>query len=66
MTKTIIANLAPDEKSAIDVISHWLDMSFRGRSNRQKKDTIISPRTLKTVKYNGKTKLLGVVKIDKL
>lgn len=66
LTKTIIANLAPDEKSAVDVISHWLDMSFRGRSNRQKKDTIISPRTLKTVKYNGKTKLLGAVKIDKL
>lgn len=67
LTKTLVMALADRKEEAVDFIRDLLDMNFNGKKTKHngKKDTKISPRTLKATKYKGNTILMGVAKIYK-
>ena len=66
LSKTIVAALAPEanKKEAVNFVRNILDINFTGKNaHNGKNDTVISPRTLKATRYNGKIMLTGVGKI---
>lgn len=65
LSKTILALLAPDAKAAKDAIKILLDKSFKGHKHFMR-DKVISPRTLKCTKYNGKLLLMGLAEVRHL
>lgn len=65
--KTLVMALAPSRREAVNFVRDILDINFSNERNKHdgRKDTKISPRTLKATRYNGKTMLMGVGRIYK-
>ena len=62
LSKTLLAMLAPNAEQAKDAIKVLLDKSFKKHMG----DKIISPRTLKCTKYQGKLMLMGLAEVRKV
>ena len=64
LSKTLLAMLAPNAYQAKDAIKVLLDKSFK--AHKHMGDKIISPRTLKCTKYQGKLMLMGLAEVRKV
>lgn len=63
--KTIImAAFTDDEKTGIDIIKAILDVNFQ-RADHDRKDTVMAPRAIKLVKWNGNYYEMGGIHIGR-
>ena len=63
--KTIImAAFTDDEKTGIDIIKAILDVNFQ-RAEHDRKDTVMAPRAIKLVKWNGNYYEMGGIHIGR-
>ena len=63
--KTIIMAAFPDdEKTGIDIIKAILDVNFQ-RADHDRKDTVMAPRAIKLVKWNGNYYEMGGIHIGR-
>ena len=65
LSKTLVAAAAPTPEAARGIIRLILDKSFKDHKHLYK-DKLISPRTLKITKWQGRSMLMGLAKVDKL
>ena len=63
--KTIImAAFTDDEKTGIDIIKAILDVNFQ-KAEHDRKDTVMAPRAIKLVKWNGNYYEMGGIRIGR-
>lgn len=62
ITKTIVTALAPTTADAVEIIRVIMDSQFT-KAKHMLNDKVISPRTLKTTKYNGELVPMGLAEI---
>lgn len=64
ISKTVVAALAPTTADAVEVIRTIMDSEFT-KAKHMLNDKIISPRTLKTTRFNGELVPMGLAEICK-